>query len=99
MVLSYSYIDPSDPVSIPERKVNGGLYTGEQFSTGAAWANIPVVPDAEVLIAENLKSANPPPNSEYFIPSYTRPGNNEQKLGKYQSMPLMNSRCWGTRSS
>lgn len=94
-MLSYSYIDPAEPTSIPPRQVNGGLYTGTPFPTGAAWGNVPVVPDAEVLVRENLKSANPPPNAHHFVPSYTRPGNNEQPLTGYTPVgPLMNTRCW-----
>lgn len=60
--------------SIPERSVNGGLYTGEPFKPGAPWANVPVVPEADTY-TQNLASANPPPDA-IFIPSYSRLGNN-----------------------
>lgn len=74
MVLHYSYINMLQNIGIPERSVNGGLYTGEPFQQGAPWANIPVVPDADTY-TQNLESANPPPDA-IFVPSYTRPGNN-----------------------
>ena len=38
---------------IPERKVNGGLYTG--IPANGPWANVPVVPEPNALY-ENLKS-------------------------------------------
>jgi len=78
MTLHYSYIDPEEPSTIPPRQVNGGLYTGAPFAAGATWGNVPVVPNADVLITQNLNSANPPPNAQYFVPGYTRPGNNSQ---------------------
>lgn len=74
MVLQYSYIDMLKNVGVPERSVNGGLYTGQPFKDGAPWANVPVVPEADTY-TKNLESANPPPNG-MFIPSFTRPGNN-----------------------
>ncbi len=74
-MLGYSYIDPT-PVTIPERSINGGLYTGQKFIEGAPWANVPVEPDV-VPLSKNLQSANPPPRAAPMLPSYTRPGNNQ----------------------
>lgn len=74
-MLGYSYIDWNGPVPVPERSVNGGLYTGEPFEANAPWANVPVQPDV-IALAQNLKSANPPPRAIEQLPSYTRPGNN-----------------------
>jgi hypothetical protein len=73
--MQYSYIDWQSPVPYPGPSVNGGLYTGAQFPTGAAWGNIPITPNADTY-TQNLTSANPPPGA-MFIPSTTRPGNNE----------------------
>lgn len=73
-MLDYAYIDPA-PVTIPPRAMNGGLYTGQSFAPGAAWANVPVEPDV-VALSKNLQSANPPPRAAAMLPSYTRLGNN-----------------------
>ncbi len=78
MSLSYSYIEPDAPYGIPPRQPNGGLYTGAEAAPNAPWRNIPVVPEAHILVTENLKSANPPPRAIHMIPGYTRPGNNQQ---------------------
>lgn len=75
-MLEFSQIDRDEPITIPARKVNGGLYTGE--AAKGDWGNVPVVPEAHILVGENLKSANPPPEGVYHIPGYTRPGNNTQ---------------------
>ena len=93
MQLNYSYLDAL-PTPIPPRQVNGGLYTGIPFAQNAPWGNVPVVPDAQVMVRDNLKSANPPPNAQFFIPSFTRPGNNEQKLTDYMDAPMLNSSCY-----
>lgn len=77
MKLSYSFIDSKEPITVPPRKINGGLYTGEA-ATGD-WGNFAVVPEAH-LYAENLKSANPPPMGANHIPGYTREGNNTQQF-------------------
>lgn len=78
MPLHFSYIDPEEPSTIPARQVNGGLYTGTPFTAGAAWGNVPVVPNADVMVAQNLNTANPPPGAQLYVPGYTRPGNNTQ---------------------
>lgn len=77
-MLSYSYIDQEAPKGIPPRSPNGGLYTGIEAPLDAKWRNFPVKPEAHILVTENLKTANPPPNAINMIPGYTRPGNNEQ---------------------
>jgi len=86
MSLSYSYIDSEAPSSVPPRLPNGGLYTGTEAPVGAGWRNIPVVPEAHILVAENLKSANPPPQGTHMIPGYTRPGNNTQTFPNHQPL-------------
>jgi hypothetical protein len=76
---------------IPERSLNGGLYTGEPFKDGAAYANVPAIPDAGYLIHYNLRSADPPSDALYQYPGTDRPGNNtalfpgvqQWKQGKY----------------
>ena len=76
MSLTYSFIDPKEPIGVPLRKVNGGLYTGEKFESNAAWGNVPIVPEAH-LYAEKLKEVAPPQGANH-IPGYTRKGNNTQ---------------------
>lgn len=53
---------------IPDRKLNGGLYTGEPFA--GDWGNVPIVPDSGSIS-----------NARYFFAhhhqvSHLRPGNN-----------------------
>ena len=36
------------PGTIPPRKLNGGLYTGEPFA--GDWGNVPIVPDSGVIL-------------------------------------------------
>jgi hypothetical protein len=82
----YSFLDPKEPSDIPPRQVNGGLFTGEAFQHGAPWGNIPVVPEADIYVTQNLQRANPPPPHMAFaaIPGETRPGNNAQALPPYK---------------
>jgi hypothetical protein len=62
-------------------KVNGGLYTGEEFEKNAPWGNFPVKPETGAYINKNLLSANPPPLAQYHYPSAEhRPGNNTPEL-------------------
>lgn len=92
MSLNFSEIDLSEPYGVPPRKVNGGLYTGE--AAKGDWGNVPVVPEAHVLVGENLKSANPPPEGVFHIPGYTRLGNNTQVFpGHRQLNPNYHVRC------
>lgn len=92
MSLSFSEIDKSEPISIPTRKVNGGLYTG--VAAIGDWGNVPVVPEAYILVTENLKSANPPPEGVHHIPGYTRPGNNTQIFPAHTQLnPNYHFRC------
>lgn len=60
--------------NIPEPKLNGGLYTGEQFK--GPWRNYYVAPDTEYMTSVGLQSANPPPNAQYQFGNIIRPGNN-----------------------
>lgn len=78
---SYATFVPPPPPS-----KNGGLYTGPEPPKNAPWAAIPVVPDVDYMIHENLTSANPPPGAIYQYPGNIRPGNNFQTfpgLSKY----------------
>lgn len=81
-MLYFSYIDTTQPTTVPPRSVNGGLYTGEPFRENAPWGNVPVVPEADTY-TQNLQSANPPPGA-MVIPSYTRPGNNTVNQAYHQ---------------
>jgi hypothetical protein len=85
-LLSYSYIETEAPITIPPRSANGGLYTGKEAPADAPWRNIPVIPEAHVMVTENLKSANPPPQSVYMIPGETRPGNNTQQFPNHKKL-------------
>jgi len=62
----------------PKPSRNGGLYTGQEPPAGSPWAAIPVVPDVDYMINQNLQSANPPPGAIYQYPGNIRPGNNFQ---------------------
>jgi hypothetical protein len=84
MSLSYSYIDYSThpyPIQPPPRKVNGGLYTGEEAR--GPWGNVPVVPEPNE-IAKNLLSANPPPLAEKLPIAFNREGNSAVTFPDYQ---------------
>lgn len=61
---------------IPPSKLNGGLFIGDPFATGAPWANVPVRPSSAYMINQNLSSANPPPNAIFQMTKGYRPGNN-----------------------
>ncbi len=64
--------------SIPPRKLNGGLYTGEPFARGAAWANVPIRPDAGEMLRDGLRIGNtPPPGANLQYGAWTRPGNSD----------------------
>jgi len=66
---------------IPERQLNGGLYTGEPFRPNAPWRNFPAVPSSDVLLREQLTSAVPPPGAQLLYPSGNeRPGNSRISL-------------------
>jgi hypothetical protein len=65
-------------VPAPPPSKNGGLYTGPEPPKSAPWAAIPVTPDADYMIHENLKSANPPAGALFQYPGNIRPGNNFQ---------------------
>lgn len=70
------------PGTIPPRKLNGGLYTGERFA--GDWGNIPIVPDAGLIAnaqlflahqqrvslprAGNNRPASAPPASTHEFP-------------------------------
>lgn len=91
---SYPYVQP------PQPSLNGGLYTGEPFKMGAAYANVPVTPDASYIIHENLKTADPPPGATFQYPSGHRPGNNfhimngvSTSKGQYQNFACNHYAC------
>ncbi len=81
--MNYSYIPEEYQqsfVSAPKPSHNGGLYGGAAFAPNAPWANIPVSPDVDTYIHQNLKSANPPPQATTQYPGNVRPGNNFQVM-------------------
>jgi hypothetical protein len=51
--------------NIPPRKKNGGLYTGEAFSS-KAWANVPITPDAGNMVHNGLRHGNTPPSQAIY---------------------------------
>lgn len=75
----------------PNHSRNGGLYTGQEPPKDAPWRAIPVIPDVDYMIHENLRSANPPPGAVYQYPGNIRPGNN------FQTFPGLTS-YYGTES-
>ena len=56
------------PGTIPPRKLNGGLYTGERFA--GDWGNVPIVPDSGMIANSHQFYAY------YQTVSHARPGNN-----------------------
>lgn len=81
--MKYSALTYSSPVPLPERLVNGGLYTGEPAI--GPWGNIPVIPDPSML-NNNLRSADPKtrhPDSHKMAMTNERPGNNHVSLEPY----------------
>jgi hypothetical protein len=64
----------------PPPSLNGGLYTGQPFASGAPWANVPVTPEGTYMTHVNLRSARPPPGAEYQYAGSIRPGNNFQAM-------------------
>jgi hypothetical protein len=99
--LEFEYIvNNSSPV--PERKLNGGLYTGEPFAKDAEYANVPVLPYSAYWISENIKSANPPKEAVFQMQAGYRPGNNTDPdlpglnffKGDYQTFGPINTYCF-----
>ena len=93
MGIIYSELDYSAPSGIPERKVNGGLYTGE--AAKGPWGCYSIVPEAYIYTTENLKSADPPPRGMDMIPGGdTRVGNSVQLFpGYHKQNNSINMRC------
>jgi hypothetical protein len=81
--MHYAYIDFKEPGGVPERLVNGGLYTGAP-ATGP-WKNVPIVPEAHIFSQQVLhaEGAQGTPNSHKMAISTERPGNNSVQLPYY----------------
>lgn len=72
-------------MSIPPRKLNGGLYTGEPFAS-AAWANVPMEPEAGELVRRGLRVGRgdgdgPPEAALHQYVAFRRPGNSSPTVG------------------
>lgn len=80
MHMPYQQLPASGHVPPPAPSLNGGLYTGQPFETGAPWANVPATPDAGYLVHYALRSANPPPGAEVQYPAAIRPGNSYTEM-------------------
>lgn len=78
--MKYAFLNYDAPVPAPPRLVNGGLFTGEPAI--GPWGNVPVVPEPHIL-AQNLLSANPPPNAHKMAMTNERPGNNHVEIPYY----------------
>ncbi len=79
--MSHTYMKPPRPI------LNGGLYTGEPFSEGAPWANVPVSPDVAYLIHKNLSTSKPPKAATTQYPGGIREGNNYQVMPGVRYIP------------
>lgn len=88
--IAYSFIEQT-PVPNKTPVLNGGLYTGQPFQSGATWGNYPVTPDAVTYVQKNLMSANPPPEALRHIPSTPRPGNNSDTIPTQACFPQANN--------
>lgn len=71
---------PSQPIPIPPRSLNGGLYTGEPFKKNAAWANVPAIPDVDFLTQQRVSDYEGVNQARFQYPGSVRPGNNSQKM-------------------
>lgn len=82
--LGYSFItdEDRDMSKVPERALNGGLYVGGTFQKDAPWANVPIKPEAHILMRPNEAS--------WHIPGYTRPGNNQQEFPEHKMYDVKN---------
>jgi hypothetical protein len=89
-MLDYSYIDPEEPIGIPPRLPNGGLYTGQTPPKGAGWGNIPIEPEAHKMV---MALSSTVPNAITAIPGYTRPGNNTQTFPGHQPVTSYQFMC------
>lgn len=79
--MKYAFLNFSQPAGVPERLVNGGLYTGE--AARGPWGNVSVAPEPHIL-AENLKSSEMlPPGAHRMAMTNTRPGNNHFEMPYY----------------
>ena len=77
------------PGVVPNASYNGGVTIGEECD--GPHCSIPVVPTSQYYIAQNLKSANPPPNATTHFPSTHRLGNNSDVnpyISNYQGTKL-----------
>ena len=74
-MLEFGLVDWEGPVPVPERLLNGGLYTGSPFAQGAAWGNSAIEPDAHIYMSTY---STMPEAARNHMPGYTRPGNNMQ---------------------
>jgi hypothetical protein len=79
--LNFEYVNSMDGVDkrspVPDRALNGGLYTGEPFAKDAPYANVKVLPYSAYWANENLKTAANVPKQAYFqMQAGYRPGNN-----------------------
>lgn len=87
--MDFASLDELDPgrkySGVPERLLNGGLYTGEALQP--PWAVAPVVPTTTAFMSE-LHSPEIPQKSWHLPGGFTRPGNNE--VDSSQVVPLHN---------
>jgi hypothetical protein len=93
--LEYDYVNYK-PIGVPQRKLNGGLYTGEPFAKDALYANVPVLPAAAYWANENLKSSvNVPQQAFYQLQGDFRPGNNSTDpiMPELENIPNLNGKC------
>jgi hypothetical protein len=73
---------PPNYTALPPPSLNGGLYTGTPFTSGAPWGNVPVTPDAgwyNFVNLPNRSGDSPAPlmAAMYQVPGGgLRPGNN-----------------------
>jgi hypothetical protein len=78
--------------NIPPNKINGGLYTGEEFKKDAPYRNFPVVSDEGYMTHVNLRTANPP-NMALIQYNNIRPGNNYHSAIGVQKCMNYNFTC------
>jgi hypothetical protein len=81
-MLPYSYID-TNPLPLPPRQVNGGLYTGE--SAKGPWGNVPIEPEAHTMARKMVELGGGRERAVAQMPTSERPGNNRVILDGFYS--------------
>ena len=76
--------------TIPERALNGGLYTGQAFEAGSPWGNVPIVPDSNNYITKGLTLGHGPPPGVETQTFNGRPGSSHEPESNMRYVKVLN---------